>query len=294
MIHWLYDIQIGAVPLRQTKRSRNWEITLRQFPPILALLIITACLALAAMSKLAASPSKQATRNAYSSSTKLVKNGLITNKSSNSAPTLVGRDVCGECHKDNFLLHANSGHASTFSTTGDSSFADKFNRKTVDTGEPYGLFSYFVDSNGLFTKRHSDPRSKSFRLQFALGSGHNGVTLFSLIPDAADGTVGVEHRVSWFAHDDNLGLTPAQHDKIPTSDNEHYGVVLRGKQMQDCVSCHTTAGTIAAQVVQGLVPNVNCEKCHGPGSEHVRQARLSTSPSPFSVGHKDWDAESEI
>ena len=120
------------------------------------------------------------------------------------------------------------------------------------------------------------------------------MTLYSLLSDAIDGTVGIEHRVSWFSHHDNLGLTPAQHDKIPTSDREFYGVMLRGKQMRDCVGCHTTAGTIVAQDVVGLVANVNYEKCHGPGSEHVRQARLADSPPPYSVGQDEWDIESEI
>jgi Cytochrome c554 and c-prime len=237
---------------------------------------------------------KQSDRMAHTSQLSLVKNELTPDKNDDNKATLVGRAACAECHQQNYDFHAKSGHASTFSIAADSRVVEKFNRVAVDVGEPYGLFRYFADDQGLYTQRKSDPLNRSFELQFAIGSGHNGVTLFSLVPDAAEGTIGIEHCVSWFSHDDALGLTPGQAGKIPIADNEFYGVAMRGKQMRDCIGCHTTAGTIVGQEVVGLVENVNCEKCHGPASEHVRQARLSPSPPPFSVGKDTWDAESEI
>lgn len=64
--------------------------------------------------------------------------------------------------------------------------------------------------------------------------------------------------------------------------------------MQRCIYCHTTHGYVADQRIVDLVANVNCEKCHGPGSEHVRLARIGPNPPPFSVGQASWDTESEI
>ena len=64
--------------------------------------------------------------------------------------------------------------------------------------------------------------------------------------------------------------------------------------MRKCVYCHTTQGEIVDQEIVGLVPNVNCEKCHGPASEHVRLAGMMLIPPKFSVGRDDWDTESEI
>ena len=194
-------------------------------------------------------------------------------------PTFVGRRVCGECHEENFHLHSESGHASTFVNTSNSDIAKKFVGKTLDAGEPHGLLEYSMDEKGLRVSRVDDPNDQSFPLDFALGSGHNAVTFLSLIPDAAEGTIGIEHRVSWFAADDHFGLTPGQIGSSPTTLAPLFGNPVHDKHMHACVTCHTTSGKIIDQNIVDLIPNVNCEKCHGPGSEHVRQARLSNSPT---------------
>lgn len=209
-------------------------------------------------------------------------------------PTFVGRQVCGECHEENFHLHSKSGHASTFVNTRDSDIAKKFVGKTLDAGEPYGLLEYSMDENGLRVKRVDDPSHQSFPLEFALGSGHNAVTFLSLVSDADEDTLGIEHRVSWFAADDHFGLTPGQIGSSPTTLAQFFGNSVQDEHMHACVNCHTTSGKIIDKNIVDLVPNVNCEKCHGPGSEHVRQARLSNNPPPFSVGNDDWNAESEL
>ncbi|QDT01995.1 Doubled CXXCH motif (Paired_CXXCH_1) [Rubripirellula lacrimiformis] len=208
--------------------------------------------------------------------------------------TFVGRQVCSECHEDNFHMHGKSGHASTFVSTRDSDVAKKFVGKTLDAGEPYGLLTYSMDENGLRVARVDDPSDQSFPLQYALGSGHNAVTFFSLISDAADDTIGIEHRVSWFASDDHFGLTPGQIGTSSTTLANCFGNSVHDEHMRACVDCHTTSANIVDQNIVDLIPNVNCEKCHGPGGEHVRQARLSNNPPPFSVGRDDWNAESEL
>ena len=64
--------------------------------------------------------------------------------------------------------------------------------------------------------------------------------------------------------------------------------------MEKCVYCHTTRGSIENANIKDLVEGVNCEKCHGPGSEHVRLAQNGKTPPKYSVGREDWDVESEI
>jgi hypothetical protein len=209
-------------------------------------------------------------------------------------PTLVGRHVCRECHEENYRLHQHSGHASTFATTRDSDLAKVFVGKTLDAGENYGQFAYDMAGDGLRVRRLSDSTQASFPLQYALGSGRNAVTLFTLIPDGEQRTAGIEHRVSWFRSHGEFGLTPGQVHHSPESEVDFFGHTVRGQEMHQCVRCHTTSGTIVGQEISGLIANVNCEKCHGAGSEHVRQARLSQTPPPFSVGHENWDLESEL
>ena len=54
--------------------------------------------------------------------------------------------------------------------------------------------------------------------------------------------------------------------------------------MNKCIDCHTTSAEIYDEQIHNLIPSVNCEKCHGPGSEHVRLARSQSEPPAYSVG----------
>lgn len=209
-------------------------------------------------------------------------------------PTFVGREACRECHAENYQLHGQHAHKSTFTSTSDPDIINMFAGKTYDAGEPYGTYTYHADEQGLFARIPDKFGDKPFRLEYALGSKHGAVTLISLVPDEQEGTVAIEHRASWFSSTGELGPTPGQESHPPESAAELFGNKHIGKVMHKCVYCHTTRGSIVDQKIVDLVPNVNCEKCHGPASEHVRLARLTSTPPPFAVGRDDWDAESEL
>jgi len=223
-----------------------------------------------------------------------------------AGPTLVGRAVCKECHEGNFQLHSKHGHATTFRLVSDSDLVAKLDGKQFDAGENYGTYHYSADSNNnLFVTLPSRFGDKPFPLQYVLGSGLHAETMLTLVPapdgqaDVADPTnanaqtEGIEHRVSCY-NGDRLALTPAHSAKSPRTALEFFGDASTGEPLQRCVYCHTTQGTVAGDAVQDLVANVNCEKCHGPGSEHVRLARMDSKPPPYSIGKVTWDAESEL
>lgn len=226
-------------------------------------------------------------------------------------PTYVGREVCRECHAENYELHSQHGHAHTFTLASDPDVMEKFVGRSYET-DRYGTYTYEANADGLFALMPEKFGEQPFPLQYALGSGHNGITLLTLMPDttqpanslqetaasqetdASQGTVAIEHRASWYRRGDQLGPTPGQTHQPPETAAELFGQKHEGQVMHKCVYCHTTTGTIVDQQVVDLTANVNCEKCHGPGSEHVRQARAMPNPPPFSVGRSDWDTESEI
>ncbi len=234
-----------------------------------------------------------------------------TSTASNSRTELpngyVGKDVCAECHKANAKLHGESGHESTFRLATDSEITDRFANRRVDAGPPYGLYAYVATDDefrvlnyrgsGDFELRAEGGESESISqhpFSFALGSGHNAITLLTLDADDDGNSAGIEHRVSWFAPDKNFGSTPGHQPGMPTDPREWFGQIARGSALERCVDCHTTSGTVVGDQIVDLVANVNCERCHGPGSDHVRHARQSETPPAFSVGHPDWDRESEL
>jgi len=213
----------------------------------------------------------------------------------NASPaTFVGRDACKECHAENHSLHTLHGHHKTFATTNDPKIIQMFDGRSYDSGEPYGIFTYHSDEEGLFARLPEKFGDRPFRLQYALGSAHGAVTLLTLLPDENQETFAIEHRVSWFRDGDELRPTPQEHNGNPTTAADFFGLRHQGRVMEKCVYCHTTRGTIAQETIRDLISGVNCEKCHGPGSEHVRLARSSKTPPKYSVGREDWDAESEI
>jgi hypothetical protein len=211
-----------------------------------------------------------------------------------SAPMLVGRQVCGECHPENYQSHSRHGHASTFHFVIHTDLVERFAGKQFEAGEDYGTYKYEADSGGkLFVTLESQFGDQPFPLPYALGSGLHAQTMLTLVPGLDGQTEGIEHRVSCYA-DNRIALTPGHSKKKPRSSLEFFGDASRGQPLQRCIYCHTTRGTVVGEAVQDLIPNVNCEKCHGPGSEHVRLARMNGKPPPYSIGKATWDAESEI
>ncbi|MAI35185.1 MAG: cytochrome C [Rubripirellula sp.] len=208
--------------------------------------------------------------------------------------TYVGRQQCAECHRENFEQHAAHGHASTFAEIAQTNLPDIFDQQTFDGGEGYGTYQYSKDKSGHVTVSLPTSENPSeIPLQYVLGSGHNARTILTLNRTADGLTEGIEHRVSCYP-DQRLGMTVGHGEKKPARDLEKFGDVTSGEITQRCVYCHTTTGILTEGRIDRLVSNVNCEKCHGPGSEHVRQARELRNPPPYSVGAADWDAESEI
>ncbi len=149
-------------------------------------------------------------------------------------PTFVGREVCRECHAENYKLHGQHGHAHTFAVV-DGEIADKFAGRAFDAGELFGTYTYGSNEQGLFARLRDKVGDEPFPLQYATGSGHHAITLLTLIADAEKGTVGLEHRVSWFRQHDQLGLTPGQLDGVPDTLGEMFGNRHEDRDAQVCV-----------------------------------------------------------
>lgn len=256
--------------------------------------LIVALLALAVLAVTGCGSDSDPTMTSQPDQAEPVAAQLASTRQSPPEATYVGRQVCKECHEENFELHAKSGHASTFFHASDPQIAEKFAGQDFDAGDLYGAYRYYVDDEGLHARRLDGDENETIPLQYALGSGEHGITMLSLFEDEATGEpLGIEHRVTWFGTDKQLGHTPG-HDYVPVTELEMFGMAHRGEDLQGCVGCHSTTGKVVGKEIVDHTPNVNCEKCHGPGSVHVAQARASDSPPPFSVGRVDWNVEQEF
>lgn len=192
--------------------------------------------------------------------------------------TYVGDNACGSCHKDKAGTYHQTGHAITSGLPSKNSIKGAFSpgSNTLKTANPD--LRFIMEANETdFTQKAvvrtspSQIMTRTERIDVIIGSGLKGQTylywddnrLFQLpvsywtelgewvnSPGYADGTANFERPVN-----------------------------------PRCLECHTSS-------FQSLLPPINrydksslvlgiaCEKCHGPGSEHVALFRSKSPPRP--------------
>ena len=92
----------------------------------------------------------------------------------------------------------------------------------------------------------------------------------------------LEHRLTVYHRKDGkseLGITPG-HDTRPAPPGlMPYGGELPPRIARECFRCHATqlaAGDDEQRFDENtMIPNVSCERCHGPGKAHVAAARAA-------------------
>ena len=192
----------------------------------------------------------------------------------------VGAQACRECHPGEYAAHSLSGHNRTLRPAGSGPLGRLLDGQHVsDPEEPAVEWVYRLRDGRLFVTRTERGNSGPLiPIDFAVGSGQHATTFVSLLRGGEAGKrSGVEHRLTYFAHSKSLALTPGQH-KFSKLGQSRYGYVLTPELIQDCINCHSTR--TSARDPKGLdletmIPNVSCERCHGPGRSHLENTRTS-------------------
>jgi hypothetical protein len=225
----------------------------------------------------------------------------LTGTSLAGGSPFVGSRACRECHPGEYAAHSRSGHARTLKAAGASDVARRIAGRVVDDPERPGVrWSYRIEGGTLVAQRDEGRERARFPLEYALGSGQHAVTFVSLVRSGAGPPAGLEHRLTYFAREDALRLTPGQVGGRGEPGLTSAGFRLPPRVVLDCFECHGTrtasprAGGLAPET---LIPNISCERCHGPGRAHVEAAgRGQADPAalamPFGLGR--GTAESQL
>jgi Cytochrome c554 and c-prime len=189
--------------------------------------------------------------------------------------------ACRDCHPGEWALFSRSGHHRTLHPALGIRLVSWLNgRKVVDPELPGITWSYHVRQGRLMVDRELEGRTKSLSLDYALGSGKHGIT-FVALPEAGDpgaALLGIEHRMSYFP-EHRLGITPGQQRDIKRKLDEKavdFGREVPPERLLKCFACHATATSATGYErldTSTMIPNVSCERCHGPGLAHVNAAR---------------------
>jgi len=205
----------------------------------------------------------------------------------------VGSAACRNCHRQTAELYDTSGHAHTFHLTADSEAAKQLAGITFEDPQRHHTFRYHADDEGLAATLTDLFGAERFPLTYALGSGTHAVTFLTLLPRRDGETVGLEHRATYYRQLKGLGLTVGHPFlKDPVEDAEHFGRVVDGKQLEQCIGCHTTQAKIEHNQLVNLIPHVGCENCHGPGGDHVAALQAGRTGPNVSIAHR-WPSASE-
>jgi len=197
----------------------------------------------------------------------------------------VGPKVCAECHPGEAALQSRSGHALTLWPAGRRVVSRRLDGTTTADPESPGVFwSYRYRDGQLHIARRAPNKVEECIAEYAFGSGHHATTFVSII-DAEIPAI-LEHRLTFFTEEGTLALTPGHDVRPPPPGLTPNGYVPPPPVTRKCFDCHSTQLSAHGdqRIDEGMmIPNVSCERCHGPGRAHVAAARQVAPKAQLSV-----------
>ncbi len=201
---------------------------------------------------------------------------LVTNAIAEmSAEHWLGSESCRECHSSQFESYQHHPMAHSFASISSAQRLEDYSQTTFRT-DP--ALEYFVTSDSDQKVLHHEKRSTdkgetiyddAVPIDFAVGSCAHGRSYLSNV----DGRF-YQSPITWYSRDSRWDLSPG----YPKDFHERFD----RRVTHACVICH--AGRPIPHSTDpdrfGEKPfgemTIGCERCHGPGQEHVKLHRAGT------------------
>jgi hypothetical protein len=193
-----------------------------------------------------------------------------------------GSDACQKCHESIFRTQSASRHAAALRPASDTDLADLLNMRPPRERSGVG-FAYQRVPEGIRVSITQGAARLDALLEWSFGAGAQAITPVG----QKDGRF-FEHRISWY-REAGHGARTLGHPGDPSADpKQALGIDQEAATVTRCFQCHATA-VQAGPDLRGMQPGVRCERCHGPGADHVKQptaaniVKLSGQDAPQSV-----------
>jgi hypothetical protein len=184
------------------------------------------------------------------------------------AADYVGVAVCGGCHKEEYDRQAASRHARSLQPI-QGSIAHSAMLRVGQS--PDGRLHYDADGNEILIREPGV--SERIAVEWAFGAGAQGITPVGRLAGQY-----FEHRFSYYSAEEKLGITFGHPPHVNTPLAE-IGMPQDNRTIFRCFNCHSTGARLSpgGPDLAGMQPGVRCERCHGPGSTHVKLAQEGAS-----------------
>jgi tetratricopeptide (TPR) repeat protein len=192
-----------------------------------------------------------------------------------------GESQCTACHASIYRSQHASRHARTFVHTDQLAALALPARPVSDPSNPR-ISHQFEKRQGQVDvlTRVADHVLKTV-FDYALGSGDRGLTLVG--HDAKN--LFYESRLSLYPEGVGWDVTSGHpnHPDMPAS--LYQGMTLGLDAVRRCLACHATS---ALGIMKGLEPEgsdkgIGCERCHGPGGNHIKAVALKDPSADLAI-----------
>lgn len=197
---------------------------------------------------------------------KKIEPSSATSRPKRAGPGFIGAAACAVCHQAKFDGFCETAHHLTSRLPDDTSIRGSFEpeRATLLTGNPDLRFEMHADADGFFQtavwQEGERTRRQTERIDIVFGSGKLGQTYVYW-----QGNELFQLPVSHITTTDSWVNSPGFRDGTARFDRP---------TTPRCLECHATyfevlPGSLRSFAKDNYVLGISCERCHGPGGEHV-------------------------
>jgi hypothetical protein len=197
----------------------------------------------------------------------------------------VGPGACASCHHQKSSSQPHTAMARALHNPADSDVLRSHARMTLQKGQY--LYEIVRQGQQILYRVTDGQQTISEPVSYSFGNArvaetyvlrHNGKLY--------------EGRVSYYTAIDGLDWTIGDALSPPPSLEEAMGRDISGDEARNCFSCHGTAAVANTKLdLNGLIPGVTCEACHGPGQKHAVVMLSDVRAEPFIFNPKTLDPD---